>query len=475
VAKGLSLATKLDISDQVTVKASNLSTQGQNEGRATWSEVTQSSCVPPCSRPSPEPPPIVETVNSDDEYDKVDDSFGDDSDAEFLFGNLDQESNFVSSHPFDRGRDRTADDLEPESLFGTFDEGRASDSAHSFDPGRDPSSDTSAPDFMLDTLEEGRAFEPSQDYASGRDEHQFCTCDPLNNGKAAPFGSDDATHSVKHAWADDSSPAGSTFDEHRFESQDNAKLMYESRYHWYKAPPAPSVEPAFDSSDGFESDDESVVGPPVSVNAIKMGHGPTRDFPDVHIDGDDEHDEEIGADRGMIDTGTLVTCTGFRHLLHNYVEFTKDYPCPLRLLPASVGSDCTPVGVGYLRVPAANPIGYVDVRCYYTPQLRCTVIDERDFILASGIKPKQVYGEVILKDYEKGIFKYHAENKLKKSLDVVVYGILRNGKCYTHPFLPVADDARVEKLKELDPTFVRECRDAVNYRIYTKQEAELNE
>lgn len=87
--------------------------------------------------------------------------------------------------------------------------------------------------------------------------------------------------------------------------------------------------------------------------------------------------------RAQIDTGAFVSCTGLKHIIHNYREFSPRYLCPIHMQPVTQGSDAIPEGVGYLHVPCPNAMGFLPVRTYYHPMLRTTVIDERDFIRAS--------------------------------------------------------------------------------------------
>ena len=66
-------------------------------------------------------------------------------------------------------------------------------------------------------------------------------------------------------------------------------------------------------------------------------------------------------DRAQIDTGTCATVTGKKHILHHYRKFTDDFPCPIRLQPATEGSDATPTGFGYMYVEAPTEQGFIPV------------------------------------------------------------------------------------------------------------------
>ena len=54
------------------------------------------------------------------------------------------------------------------------------------------------------------------------------------------------------------------------------------------------------------------------------------------------HDETVP--RAQNDTGAFVSCTDQKHLLHDYISFNLSHPCPIRLIPATDGSDAVPIG-----------------------------------------------------------------------------------------------------------------------------------
>lgn len=137
----------------------------------------------------------------------------------------------------------------------------------------------------------------------------------------------------------------------------------------------------------------------------------------------------------QIDTGASVSCTDQLEWLHSYTPYTPSNPCPLRLLPATVGSDAVPQGFGYLHVPADHPDGYLAVPTFYTPALRTTVIDERDFVRAASLSPSNITSTRLVCRYFDNTFTFHAFHRSDHSLDVVVHGYLRDHKAYTAPLL----------------------------------------
>jgi hypothetical protein len=178
--------------------------------------------------------------------------------------------------------------------------------------------------------------------------------------------------------------------------------------------------------------------------------------------------------RAQIDTGAFATCTDQIGMLHDYRAFDNDKnKCPVRLMPATHGSDAVPHGFGYLHVPSAyTPLGYIPVRAYYHPNLRTTVIDERDFARGAGMKQSDFYGESLEKDLDTGQWTYTFHHRIRKSQDVVVHGLLVLGKAYTLPLLePDSVTQRsIESALTTDPSFSEECRRATIQNVFVHQE-----
>ena len=63
------------------------------------------------------------------------------------------------------------------------------------------------------------------------------------------------------------------------------------------------------------------------------------------------------------------------------------------------------------------------------------MIDERAFIQAVGRKSKDFSGDLIFKDFNNGMYTYHASNKKRVNDDIVIHGVLNRGKCYTDPLI----------------------------------------
>ena len=208
-----------------------------------------------------------------------------------------------------------------------------------------------------------------------------------------------------------------------------------------------------------------------NINAIYDGISPVLKV--LSTKDELRHEEnDLGIYRAQIDTGAWATCTGNKDLLHHYTEFSAANPSPITLMPATDGSDAVPSGVGYLHVPSQNEDEYLAVRCFYHPDLRTTVIDERDFVVAAGLSPRDVEGERLHKQYDAGIWLWNARHKLRKKLDVSVQGVLLEGKCYTHRLLPPFVDEKIEVIKTNDPEFAAACKRATLYNVFIHQEKE---
>jgi hypothetical protein len=137
----------------------------------------------------------------------------------------------------------------------------------------------------------------------------------------------------------------------------------------------------------------------------------------------------------QIDTGACVSCTDQHSWLHNLTAFSAHNPCPVRLMPATVGLDAIPKGVGFLHVPAETPSGYLAVRTFYTPALRTTVINERNFIHASSLPLSSISSTTLESCFLDNSFTFRATHFRDPYLDVVLHGALKSHKAYTSPLL----------------------------------------
>eukprot|EP00980_Cylindrotheca_fusiformis_P009852 scaffold2183_cov131-Cylindrotheca_fusiformis.AAC.1 len=250
-------------------------------------------------------------------------------------------------------------------------------------------------------------------------------------------------------------------------------------------PPAPNLSDEWDelNDEGrvpYELNDEGRVTN-VNLNPIDIDLAPIHSRSDFDIELDLEdinlmidtpalhpisiEDNTSEGIRAQIDTGAFVTCTDQLNMLHNYQQFTSSAPSPIRLMPATVDSDTVPKGFGYLRVPAPNILGYLDVHAFYTPKLRTTVIDERDLIRAAGLDITEIISENLTKQYESGTFTYQAIHKFDQSLNVTIHGVLQNGKSYTGVLIPPSNTQDVLEINQLEPTLENAYERAILLQI----------
>ena len=229
----------------------------------------------------------------------------------------------------------------------------------------------------------------------------------------------------------------------------------------------PEVIQAYDIMSDDSDDDESIL------NEVEEGSSKDETPPIV--------DDDPDAIRAQIDSGAFASCTDQLHMLHDYKEFSKSFPCPLHLLPAAVGLDLTPKGVSFLHVPALNAQGHIAVRTFYHPNLRTTVIDECDFQKFGGTTEDDYTGTAIHTYNDAGTFSFRAAHHLRRSQDVIVHGVVRHGKLYTGPLippdLPIDHPLATPKTSHAaaiasDPDFARACERATIQAVYAHQERE---
>ena len=141
------------------------------------------------------------------------------------------------------------------------------------------------------------------------------------------------------------------------------------------------------------------------------------------------------AAHAQIDTGADTTCTNLLYLLHRYKPFSPSNPCPLHLRPAKKGATITPLGAGYLRVPAPTILGYKDVYTFYSPDLNTTVISDNSLIRSTG-NPSAYSGVTLEQFFDAGTCTFTAHHRLRRSEDLVIYGVYKCGNSYTQALIP---------------------------------------
>jgi len=201
-------------------------------------------------------------------------------------------------------------------------------------------------------------------------------------------------------------------------------------------PSLASIDDTFEDGDIYKEgrDDIVIMSSINEVDIHRLSWSPAADVQVKTVA--DQLDDDLDVIRAQVDTGAHVSCTDQLHMLHGYRSFTQLLPSPVKLMPATVGSDAVPKGFGYLHVPAKNTKGFLAVQTFYTPYLRTTVIDERDLVKASNVRAKDIESDSITKHKDAGTFSYHAKHRMNSSKDVIIHGILIDDKCYTGALIP---------------------------------------
>ena len=144
------------------------------------------------------------------------------------------------------------------------------------------------------------------------------------------------------------------------------------------------------------------------------------------------------------------------------------------------------MGYGFLHVPCPIPGGYLPIKTYYTPALRTTVINERNFLSTllhvTGEKRANYPTEQLIKHHHAGTFTYHCAHR-NANRHFKIHGVLLQDKCFTHesiaPILspddPQADPTNsIQLALDSDPEFRREVAKATIYSIFAYQDIEMD-
>ena len=140
----------------------------------------------------------------------------------------------------------------------------------------------------------------------------------------------------------------------------------------------------------------------------------------------------IHTTQAHLDTGSQASTTPHRHLLWNYTPFTPTDPCPIRLRAADAKYTHTPIGRGYLHVPADTPDGSVALLCYHTPEMPATIVSPRSF---QTLLQPFYRGFLLHTDESTHEFTFTACHRLRQSQNISVRGTQEGGLSYTSPVL----------------------------------------
>ena len=98
-----------------------------------------------------------------------------------------------------------------------------------------------------------------------------------------------------------------------------------------------------------------------------------------------------------IDTAAEASVTPFIDILHDYKAYDDKCRCPIRLVAAlDTNSKVQPKGEGYLHIPGHTPYSnqpcIIRVRCYYSPHLNSTPLNEDDLYGESKLSANNFTG-----------------------------------------------------------------------------------
>ena len=129
-----------------------------------------------------------------------------------------------------------------------------------------------------------------------------------------------------------------------------------------------------------------------------------------------------------------------------YRPYSETFKCPIRLNAAMKQSNndnnasIIPEGEGYLLIPAANDVGYVPVKAYFSPHLTSTLIGENCSMGNTKRERKRFRSQVIHKQLQQSNFTLICKHSRTSTQDITIDGVLINGQCFTHPLIPINSD-----------------------------------
>jgi len=129
-------------------------------------------------------------------------------------------------------------------------------------------------------------------------------------------------------------------------------------------PSLASIDDAFEDGDLYKEgrDDIMIMS---SINAVDTHCLSWSPAADVQVETVADHlDDDLDVIRAQVDTGAHMSCTDQLHMLHGYPDLTRSLPSPVKLMPATIGSDAAPKGFGYLHVPVKNTKGFLAVQTF---------------------------------------------------------------------------------------------------------------
>ena len=150
-----------------------------------------------------------------------------------------------------------------------------------------------------------------------------------------------------------------------------------------------------------------------------------------------------------MDTRATVLWSNAKLLFHNHRESTKSCQSPVRLCAAinekkgDKNASVAPEGKGHLLVPACNHDGFTPVEeAHCSPHLTCTPIGDNCVMGLTKRDHDQFATQNHVKCLLESTFSRHCHDKINRSEDTQVDGVLLNCKCHTHPLVIMDPDKR---------------------------------
>ena len=175
----------------------------------------------------------------------------------------------------------------------------------------------------------------------------------------------------------------------------------------------------------------------------------------------------------------MVTCTGTKHIIHNFKLYTKLKQCPIRLKAALSSNDSViPEGHGFLHVRLTNN-EYRKVLVYYHPSITGTLLSPTSIIDSSHEPNGNFTGQSIHRWFDDdtmlpGNVTLVSHHRCSKAQNIVLHGCLFGGQLYTHPLIipnlhPTDPNATIRNSFQLaraqDKLFIESCKQAVDIEI----------
>ena len=129
-----------------------------------------------------------------------------------------------------------------------------------------------------------------------------------------------------------------------------------------------------------------------------------------------------------LDPGSQATTIPYKHLISGYQVYSKEFPCPVRLVSAD-DKPQFPLGEGTVRIPPLSAPGYVDLRAFHTPGIPLFIVLPRPVQEHIGFDKRSGY--LLKTNFVDNTFMFTAKDKSTDSHPVVIPGDVVGSLNYT--------------------------------------------